>query len=209
MALHSQLLRIYVARHGETDWNRERRLQGATDVPLNGAGLAQAQALGEMFSGVPLDRIFCSDLQRSRGTAKALQGRALITALPELNEQALGAFEGKSLDDPAVRTEWQRRTGDAHDMLDGGESDEQHYRRIVGAVAEVRRQYPAGTVLIVGHGGTNAKIVRALFGLSQTQTQHLRFANGEVVLIEIVQGRPPSLWRHLPREYLESTTVLR
>src|SRR6266540_1828092 len=87
-------LRIYVARHGQTDWNVERRLQGATDVPLNEAGRRQAADLAARLAGVPLDRIYSSALKRSRETAEALRGRAPIEALAGLNEQSLGAFEG-------------------------------------------------------------------------------------------------------------------
>src|SRR5215475_11690790 len=58
-------LRIYLARHGETDWNAERRLQGRTDVPLNSTGRQQAAKLAERLKGVRLDAVYTSTLSRS------------------------------------------------------------------------------------------------------------------------------------------------
>jgi broad specificity phosphatase PhoE len=78
--------------------NLARRLQGGTDVPLNETGRRQAHALADRLAGVRLDGIYSSALQRSRQTAEAFKGRAPVEALPGLNEQSLGAFEGLYLD---------------------------------------------------------------------------------------------------------------
>ena len=67
-------LRIYLARHGETDWNAARRLQGRTDTALNSTGRQQAAKLAEHLKGVRLDAIYCSTLSRSRETAEIVRG---------------------------------------------------------------------------------------------------------------------------------------
>src|SRR5688572_5903301 len=121
LAAPEDVLRIYVARHGQTEWNAARRLQGGTDVPLNETGRRQAAALADRLAGVRLDRIYSSALQRSRQTAEALQGRAPLEALAGLNEQSLGAFEGLYMDgrDPQREAEYERRSLDPEDRLDG------------------------------------------------------------------------------------------
>lgn len=61
----SAKFRVYVVRHGETDWNRTRRLQGQSDVSLNEMGLKQSMLVGEALKDVPFVRAFSSDLQRA------------------------------------------------------------------------------------------------------------------------------------------------
>lgn len=61
----SDKFRVYFVRHGETDWNRTRKLQGQLDVPLNETGLKQSMLVGKALKGIPLVKAFSSDLQRA------------------------------------------------------------------------------------------------------------------------------------------------
>ena len=63
---------LLLARHGETDWNRELRIQGSSDIDLNDLGRKQAQALAQELEHVELDAIYASDLSRARATAEAV-----------------------------------------------------------------------------------------------------------------------------------------
>lgn len=87
---------LYLVRHGETDWNRQRKLQGHTDIPLNARGLQQAESLRELLSSHTPTHLFSSDLQRAQQTAQtAFPSRtALASAL--LREINLGLAEGHS-----------------------------------------------------------------------------------------------------------------
>jgi broad specificity phosphatase PhoE len=204
-AAPDEVLRIYLARHGKTDWNVARRLQGGTDVPLNDSGRRQAVELADRLAGVRLDRIYTSALQRSRQTADALQGRAPVEPLPGLNEQSLGAFEGLYVDgrDPQREAEYRRRSLDPEDRLDGGESLKQHLSRVQAAVQAIRSRHPAGDVLIVGHSGTNGMVLGALLGLTVEQASAIEQANDELYMVELRPSRPPGVWKLIPPDRLK------
>ncbi len=96
---------ILLIRHGETDWNLERRLQGHLDIQLNPVGERQAQALAASLDGVALDAIFCSDLQRAQQTAAPLAAaRSMKLQLAAgLRERCYGALEGLRYPEAAER----------------------------------------------------------------------------------------------------------
>lgn len=146
---------ILLARHGETDWNRQRRVQGHSDTPLNETGRAQARALAETLDDAELDAVYASDLARARDTAQVVADRKglTVTVLPELRERNFGTWEGLTDDEilarfPAARTgSW----GDA-------ETTEELAERVLGALHQIAAAHPGGHVLVVTHGGP----VRAL-----------------------------------------------
>src|SRR5919204_3945947 len=112
-------LRLYIARHGETDWNVQHRLQGWTDRPLDETGRKQAVALAESLKGVHLDAVYSSTLSRSRDTAQTVAGKTMtVTTLDGLRERNYGHFQGGSDTAP----EYLRRMNDWNDRLDDGES---------------------------------------------------------------------------------------
>jgi probable phosphoglycerate mutase len=198
-------LRIYLARHGETDWNAERRLQGGTDTALNSTGRQQAAKLAERLRGVHLDAVYSSALRRSRDTAEIARGEVSLKSLAGLNERRIGKFEGKQLDrksDPATAEEYPKRSRDPDDELDGGESLNQFYERVRTTILDIRRQHRSGAILIVGHGVTNQMILRALLGLTVEQATSIRQDNDELYLIELEGGNAPRLWKMISGENL-------
>jgi len=192
-------LRIYLARHGQTDWNVELRLQGRTDRHLNDTGRQQAAKLAEALAGIHLDAVYSSTLSRSRETAEIVRGTAPLTSLDGLCERALGRFEGLQVvgSDTTQVAEYIRRSNDPEDTLDGGESGSQFFARVRDAVQTIRQQHASGTLLIVGHGGTNQMILRALLDLTPEQADTIRQANDELYLIEIDPGSTPRLWKRI------------
>src|SRR5215211_8136133 len=111
---------ILLARHGETDWNREGRFQGWADPPLNDAGRAQAQALAERLREMPFDAVYASDLRRAFETAEivAASHGVPVTPDPGLREVDIGSWSG------LTRAEIEERfPGAAHH---DGETREQH-----------------------------------------------------------------------------------
>ena len=142
-------------RHGETDWNRERRCQGHTDIPLNEAGIAQAETARDLLSGSGLGivTIVCSPLSRARRTAEIVnQALGLPMVILEiLKESGFGAREGEISGDwhPA----WQ-----AGDTPVGAEPYVDFVARALSAI-NAALEHP-GPVLIVGHGGVYRSMVR-------------------------------------------------
>jgi probable phosphoglycerate mutase len=191
------VLRIYLARHGQTDWNADHRLQGTTDTVLNSAGREQASRLAKRLRGLEIDAVYSSTLGRSLETANTVRGSVPLEALAGLNERRLGMFEGRRVDatDPVTAREYARRSQEPDDTLDGGESLTQFFDRVRATVTKIRTERASGTILIVGHGGTNQMIVRTLLELSAQQAQSFEQANDDLYLIELGPGSPARLWK--------------
>ena len=81
------------------------------------------------------------------------------------------------------------------DDLEGGETPAQFLGRLDGAIVGIIRRHPAGAVLIVGHGGTNQKILQSLFNLKSEQANAIVQDNDEVYSIDLVAGKPLRLWK--------------
>lgn len=153
-----QVTRILAVRHGETDWNRETRIQGHTDIGLNANGLAQARRLGTALRDEPLAAIYASDLDRARATAEAV---AMHHGLPVrtdagLRERGFGRLEGLTWAEieslhPDEALAWRKRHPEF--APPGGESLLRFRERIVSTVHTLAARHLGQQVLIVAHGG--------------------------------------------------------
>ena len=105
---------LLLARHGETDWNREFRIQGSSDIELNELGRKQAHALAQELEHVELDAIYSSDLSRARATAEAVAAsHGLEVRLdPRLRERSFGSWEGLTREDIDERCRRQHHDGE-------------------------------------------------------------------------------------------------
>jgi broad specificity phosphatase PhoE len=144
----SEVTTILLARHGETDWNREGRWQGWADPPLNDTGRAQARELAEQLRATPFDAVYSSDLSRAHETAElvAAPHGLPVRADPGLREIDVGSWSG------LTRAELEERFPDGN--RPDGETREQHRARVLAAVERIVRANPARRILIVTHGGT-------------------------------------------------------
>lgn len=192
-------LRLYIARHGETDWNALHRLQGWTDRPLNETGRRQAVELADALKGIHLDAIYSSTLSRSRDTARTVAGSTMtVKSLDGLRERNYGHYQGGS--DTAA--EYLRRSNDWTDRLDDGESLNQLLARSRESLAQIRREHPTGNVLIVAHRITNQMLLRALLDLTPEQTVKIVQDNDEVYLVELDPGARARLWKLIRQKNL-------
>jgi broad specificity phosphatase PhoE len=149
--------RIVLVRHGETDWNRIRRVQGHTDVPLNDEGRRQARELAAELDGEVVDAVYSSDLSRARETAEILStARSVpVVSLPELREKHFGTWEG--LTDTEVLEQFPDAPAGG---WGDGESSEQLADRIVQVIERIVEAHPGELVLVVTHGGPMRAILR-------------------------------------------------
>lgn len=152
--------RFCLVRHGETDWNAARRLQGHTDISLNARGLAQAEQMAHALKKINLafDVLYTSDLERAAKTAKAIEQLFSTTAITNaaLRERHLGALQGLTTDEaPQIEPElWKSHISrNIAEELRGGESIQQFANRINTALEEIRVQHLGKTILLVSHGG--------------------------------------------------------
>ena len=91
-------MKLILVRHGETDWNKERRYQGQTDLELNETGKRQVEMLRNRLADTPIDLVYVSDLKRAMVSAQVItRGRDIIMASRQaLREINFGEFEGKT-----------------------------------------------------------------------------------------------------------------
>jgi len=153
-----------LVRHGETDWNRDRRFQGHADPPLNETGREQARALGAELAGERLDAVYSSDLARAHETAEIISARtgARVVLDPDLREIDVGEWQGLTW--PEIEQRYPAGVQNWHESGHGwqsGETYDQLGERVVAALRRIAAEHPAGRVAIVGHGGT-VRSVRAL-----------------------------------------------
>ncbi len=185
---------ILLARHGETDWNRDGRWQGHTDLPLNDAGLAQARALGGALAGRGIDLLYSSDLARARQTAAAVELATGLEAIvdPDLREVDVGEWAGATREqarerDPVWYEEWRQGAVAGYH---GGETYLELHLRSVRAFHRVLDTADGRTAVVVCHGGNIRAIVSEVVGLSADQRWRVAGANNcSLTAIERHHGR--------------------
>ena len=152
------LTRICFVRHGETDWNAEKRIQGQTDIPLNETGRAQALAMAFNAAHASFKAIYSSDLARAAETARALAQREDLEVkwLPQLRERHYGIFQGITAAEGAGRypEAYQHYLARHPDYdFETGESMTQHVSRVHEAVDWMVRHHAGQTIAAVTHAG--------------------------------------------------------
>jgi len=179
----SHKVRLILARHGQTEWNAQRRFQGKSDVPLNEAGVSEAKALAERLKNWPVDVIYSSPLSRSMKTAQIISevnvNGGNIEVRKELEEMGFGIWEKLSIHDvtknfPGQYEAWK---DDPSKMVPpGGESFEGIIERVKTVLEEILSSHRR-EVLVVAHGGVIRAIVAFLLGLSPSGIWHMRLDN--------------------------------
>jgi len=170
---------IILIRHGETEWNSQKRMQGHSNSDLSSVGQAQIQALGQWTKNVPFDLIYSSDSLRAKQTAEAItqfSGHELQFD-QRLREKNLGVFEGLTSEEARERHPEVFRlfkTAGSKYVIDEGESTQQLQDRALEIVDEIRIKHPEERVLLVTHGGFIRVVMKHSLGLSlETPTRFL------------------------------------
>ncbi|KAL0076708.1 histidine phosphatase superfamily [Phycomyces blakesleeanus] len=152
-------LRITLVRHGNTDANVEKWLQGHTDTTLNTCGLSQADRVGERLSTEKIDKVYCSSLTRCHQTAAAITAHhpGLQTVyLDGLRERGFGKLEGQSIRAAFRGYNRSLQSSDNHVKAAGGETEAEFRQRICTTFQEITEEARAAketNILVVTHGG--------------------------------------------------------
>lgn len=153
-------MKLYVARHGQTQYNAENKICGITDLPLTPTGIAQAQSLAQWCKDKGIEVIIASPLTRAQQTAaqvSAVLGLPVVTD-SRITEQNYGIYEGKNRRDSgflAAKRQFATRYPQGESML-------QLAGRVYPFLEEIRGKYRDKTVLLVCHGGV-CRVIKACF----------------------------------------------
>ncbi|MBI2476688.1 class I tRNA ligase family protein [Candidatus Uhrbacteria bacterium] len=155
----------YFVRHGETDWNKERRIQGHQGTRLNGNGKEQAQKAAEQLKDKKIDLIVSSDLERARETAEVISralGGVEVVYDAALRERHYGVIEGRTLED--LSDDEKKSIHSADGRPEGGESLLDVEERIHAALSRHKSTHQYKNVVIVSHGAALRSLMRRLKG---------------------------------------------
>ncbi|MDK2820513.1 MAG: hypothetical protein PWP31_478 [Clostridia bacterium] len=181
--------RVYLVRHGETEWNNTGRYQGHSDVMLSSKGKLQANLLKKRFDNINLDCVFTSDLKRATETASIISKSHGINVetLKDLREINFGAWEGLTYKEITTRypkewDEWRQDPGNV--VIPGGESFNQVKERVLNSFNKIIEQEKGRDLLIVGHGGCLRVLICSVLGLDLNGVWRFSLDNTGVSIID-------------------------
>ena len=190
------MLKLYLVRHGETEWNATQRVQGVSDIPLSETGRAQARAVADALGERTLTAVYSSDLSRASETADhiaAAHGLS-VQLRPALREMHQGELEGMVFADvmrdyPDLMSAWMESPADVV-MPGGGESLQQVHDRAWPVLEDIIAAHDSGRVAIVSHALTLRSILTEVLGLPLNQCRSFHIDTAGVTHVE-VNGRMP------------------
>ncbi len=190
------MLRLWLGRHGETEWNLQGRYQGQVDTALSARGVEQGKALARAMAEVPLDAVVASPLSRARDTAAGAAEAHGLTVVTDARWTEIhhGTWEGRYSTDIA-RTDGARlvawRTAPETVTMPEGESLHDVRARVRDALADYIHRYDGKTVLVVAHDAVNKVLLADILGLSTAHFWQFKQDNGCLNLLEYEDG----IWR--------------
>lgn len=185
---------ICLVRHGETEWNAERRIQGQIDIGLNETGVRQAVAAGRWLKSAGIVALYSSDLKRAWTTAQSIGAELGLVPMPvpEMRERRYGVFEGLTYDEakanhPEGYAAFEGRNADYD--FEKGESLHVMFARVTGKLKELAALHPGQTIAIVLHGGVLDIINRFVRGNSLETPRDFLIPNAGINWIATVDGQ--------------------
>ncbi|MEW6513714.1 MAG: histidine phosphatase family protein [Pseudomonadota bacterium] len=187
------MTRLCIVRHGETDWNTGKRIQGHIDIPLSVMGHAQARAVGNVLKDEGFAAIYASDLTRTRQTAEATAhlARLPVQLDPGFRERHYGVFQGLTYTECEARYPAAyacHKSRDPRFAPEGGESLLAFAGRLAQTFDTIVRRHPAETVAIFTHGGVLDIAYRQAAGQSLVSPRDFAIPNCGINWIEVESG---------------------
>jgi broad specificity phosphatase PhoE len=168
---------LFLARHGQTDWNLEGRYQGQVDIPLNGFGREQAKILAGALQQVRPDAVWASDLCRAKETAViiAVTHNLPVQVHSGLREMNFGSWQGLTWQEVEKQfpDAWQRWADNPESYhIPDGETLKELDDRFQLALTGICAKYPSGSIVIVAHGGPISRLLSGLTGRKFWEMMH-------------------------------------
>ena len=212
------MTKVYLIRHGKTQWNLESRYQGANgDSPLLKDSYREIELLASSLQRIPFEHAYTSPLKRARVTAQALLNHLNpeipLTIDSRLKEFNLGKMEGMHFEDvvakwPEVLKNFRHHPDKYDELLVEGESFLEVIARFRAAIEEYCRQYPNGNILVISHGAALNAAINALIG---TPLAHLKdrggLSNTSTTILITNDGRHFELEKWNDTSYLHKSKV--
>ena len=178
---------VILVRHGITDWNKLKKLQGKSDIPLNPEGIMQAKSVAKRLKKeFPITKIYSSNLLRAIKTGEII-GKELGMEIEKhegLNERDYGEFEGKTWEELGVEFTKEKRISFRLKPKKG-----EHYpdfqNRVVKHFLEIVKKHTGETILLVCHGGVLNALLRHINSIPYEDISHYSFPNTSVTILHI------------------------
>ncbi|MBN1450235.1 MAG: histidine phosphatase family protein [Anaerolineales bacterium] len=178
------MLHLILVRHGETEWNAQRRYQGQSDVLLSELGRRQAELVAERLASQKIDAVYASDLKRAWETAQIIVEKSGLQVMsePRLRELKFGVLEGLTFDEaqeqyPEMINAWLE---DFNRSPQGAETIDVFNARVVSLLNDLKAKHDEQTVLLVAHGGPLSEVLRVVLGLSREKRWYLEMENASL-----------------------------
>ena|SRR5688500_973107 len=203
------MLRIVIARHGQTSYNREFRNQGHADIELDETGLAQAICLRGALEGEQFDAVYTSPLLRAHKTAETIASALALTVDKRIAERDYGSWEGKTkdeilVDDPDGFAAY--RSDPITHTSGGGETGLDVFMRCVAFLSDLFAKHEDGSVLVVTHGGSGSALIAALIHGSPATADCFRLSNCSITEV-VVDGLRRRLVRFDDHAHLDEAPL--
>lgn len=182
------MTQIYLIRHGETEWNATRRIQGHTDSPLTELGMLQAAQVGQYLAEEGIGKIISSDLGRAQQTAARIAEQCCCTVRTDsrLREMNMGVLEARAMHElTAEEHSWRQRIldGTSHGCIPQGETLQQVSLRM-RAVLDEFSESGLGKIAFVSHGIALGSLIGNVIGLPAHAERRFRLRNCSVSVLE-------------------------
>lgn len=173
--------KLYIVRHGKTDWNVKGLLQGSTDIELNEEGILETKELAKKVNLDEIDICICSPLKRTKQTAAILiRNKVKIIYDDLIKERGFGDYEGKKIIFDLVAQQWDYKLNDSSHNI---ESIKDCLERANKFLNKIKKQFPNKTILIISHGSFMKALHFNLVGYSE-DTDFLSFNPKNTTLYE-------------------------
>ena len=186
------MTKLYLIRHGLTEWNRQNRMQGMTDIPLCDEGIRQALDLSDRFKETKIDVIYSSDLTRAYSTALIIAKHHNVTVNKDklLRELHFGDWEGKTLNELKNLKEFNYWKKYPHTFIfPDGKYLKDIQNKMINFIERVIKNHIGENIFIISHGGSLKLIILGLMGLDISFYNKFTLFNASVSIIDIKEDK--------------------